>query len=196
LTNVPAGNQTVTASLADYYDTGVGNTSIVVVNGGIYSAGTLVLSKIAGSSVFLSKLTPESSDYKVQTVYLSDSPYSNALVRKTPGGGAPFMSPTTAIYKLDKKYARFSCTVGGLERKLSTLEMVFRVYGDGELLYESPNLKPSPTVMDDREGHLVDINLDVSAVNTLKLEVSTVKVYWVTGDYAWYNPTLTRKDTL
>jgi|GEM_PF-2950144 len=192
LRQVPTGSQTVSATLSGYYDTGAGNKNIQVSNGGTYSAGTLILSKLTGDTVMLSTLVPQSSDYEVATVSWVDivnnkpvtTVYKDSLVRKTPGGGAPFMSPTTALYWLGGSYTRFHSMIAGLQDKTSTLEMVFRVYGDGKRLFESGKLKP---------GLKSVLDVDVTGVSVLKLEVSTVNVNWVTGDYAWYNPMLTVK---
>ena len=189
LQQVPAGMQIVSVALSGYFDTGVGNRFITVTDGGNFSAGTFVMSKLATESVFLSDLIPQSSDYEVKTVSWVDivnnkpvrTDYVNSLVRKTPSGGAPFMSPTTALYWLGGSYSRFHSMIAGLQDKTSTLEMVFRVYGDDRLLFESDKLKP---------GLKSVLDVDVTGVSVLKLEVSTVKVYWVTGDYAWYDPTL------
>jgi hypothetical protein len=189
---VPSGKQTVSIAYSGYYDTGIGNRYITVTDGGNFDAGTFVMSKLTTDNVFLSLLIPQSSDYEKTTVSWVDivnkkpvkTDYKNSLVRKTPAGGVPFMSPTTALYWLGGSYSRFHSMIAGLQDKTSTLEMVFRVYGDGKLLFESDKLKP---------GLKSVLDVDVTGVSVLKLEVSTVKVYWVTGDYAWYDPTLTAK---
>lgn len=183
LDNVPAGDQTVSATLSGYFDTGAGNKSIHVGDGGTYSAGTLILAKLVGSNVLLYQLTPHTTDYQVHEVLLGGKIYTYSLKCYNQ---AEYTAPATASYKIDQHYSRFQSVVGGIDDSGDVDEMVFKVYGDGILLYTSGNLKP---------GIVESIDIDISTVGTLKLEVWAAKINTYTGVYAWGDPKLTVKAT-
>jgi hypothetical protein len=88
-------------------------------------------------------------------------------------------APSEVVFDLGGKVKRFSCLVGPDKSGGATDHIVFKVYGDGKKLFESPGLKgilkPLP------------VDLNVSGVKTLTLRMDTFYPGdgWAHGD--WLN---------
>ena len=74
-------------------------------------------------------------------------------------------APSEIVFALDGKVRRFSCQIGPDQSGGASDTIVFKVFGDGRNLFESPVM---------RQGMVLPVNLDVTGVKELSLRVNYV----------------------
>ncbi|MEN6520052.1 MAG: NPCBM/NEW2 domain-containing protein [Armatimonadota bacterium] len=165
INDVSAGTQTVSASLAGYFNDGRGSASVQVVDKNTTSGSSLILVPTSNGEVFIWHLAASSSDYdsNPQQKQLGGTIYYDSLFRN---GGWIFDDYLEAIYSLGRRYSRFKATIGVADDESDlTSHLVFKVIGDGNTLYQSEPLKV---------GMIDNVDVDVSNVLTLQLQVYCV----------------------
>lgn len=185
LGGVSVGTQVVSATLAGYFNDGRGSASVVVVKDQtVYLSGDLVLVPTVGGEVYLRSLKESSSDFDTYAPQqqLGGTVYFNCLATYS---GSWWWGKDTleAIYSLGRRYNRFKATVGVSDTESDlAAEVIFKVIGDGNVLYQSNRLKV---------GKVEAIDVDVSTVLTLQLQVTRI------GDVypavVWADPRVTTK---
>ena len=182
LQNVTPGVQIVSVSLAGYYNDGRGSASVTVVSGQVaYPAVHLVLVPTVNGEVYLRSLQASSNDYHGGAQQrLGGTVYFNCLAGESYWWGGDTLQ---AIYSLGRRYSRFKSQVGVADTESDlNAEVIFKVIGDGAVLYQSDQLKV---------GRVETIDVDVSNVLTLQLQVTGI------GDarpaVVWGDPRVTTK---
>ena len=168
LQNVAVGTQVVSASLAGYYNDGRGSASVTVVTGQVaYPAHDLVLVATLNGEVYLRSLQASSSDFTgdpQQT--LGGTVYFNSVAGEAWHWGWTTPDTLQAIYSLGRRYSQFKSQVGVSDTESDlNAEVIFKVIGDGTVLYQSKRLKV---------GIVETVNIDVSNVLTLQVQVVRV----------------------
>lgn len=181
LEGVPVGTQTISASLTGYFDDGRGSASILVVEGQTgYLQDDLVLVATVGGEVYLRSLQASSSDfYEDAQQRLGGVVYFHCLASDRWWSG----DTEEAIYSLGRRYGRFKSQIGVSDTESDlTAEVIFRVIGDGNILYQSQRLKV---------GRIATIDVDVTNILTLQLQVT--KIGDVSPSVVWGDPRVTTK---
>ena len=136
-------------------------------------------SALAGVTVYLNNLEPVADDgyggYKVSPVQINGESYSSSL-RGLAGLPVSENNQVWSEYNLGRKYEKFHGVVGIDDRAAdSNTKAQFRIYGDSELLFESPvkGAGTEPTAFD------VDIK------NVLRLKIETT---WISGNIGAEGP--------
>jgi len=166
LKDVSTGAQTVSVSLNGYFNDGRGSASVQVVAENSARVSDLVLVPTSNGEVFIWHLKASNSDYKspVQK-QLCGTIYFESLWTKI-DFWVGIKDPSVAVYAIGRRYSKFKATVGVAddERNLNS-QVVFKVIGDGNTLYQSQPLKV---------GAIENIDVDVSSVLTFQLQVHQV----------------------
>ena len=99
------------------------------------------------------------------TVNRNENSQGNAIVLggATYSQGLGVLANSSASFALNEQYSRFESTIG-VNGSSSPSSVIFSVYGDGNLLYQSPTMNLA--------SGAVPIDVNVSGVTTLKLVVS------------------------
>lgn len=183
--NASVGTQTISASLVGYFNDGRGSASIQIVAGSNTNVSDLILVPTSNGEVFIWHLKASSSDYSApKQKQLGGTIYYDSLLAY--GWNYSENNPAEAIYSLGRRYSRFKATVGVADDNsdLNT-QVVFKVVGDGNTLYQSGPLKV---------GVIDNVDVDVSNVLTLQLKVAHIaNTGDRTPDTIWGNARLSTK---
>lgn len=182
LVNVPAGQQTVEASLTGYFNDGRGNRTVDVVADRETWVDSLVLTATTSGSVLLWHLQASSSQYDSPRQISLDGRVFNSALLCDLGWNPDGM----ATYAIGRNYNRFQSQVGVIDTEGDLeAQVVFTVLGDGAPLFESPK---------QQVGRAATVDVDVSSVLILQLRATYIQD---TGRHrpkvAWGDPRLTPK---
>jgi len=132
------------------------------------------IKKANRNSIYLADLSPKlitnfyaickeqigiKQDAQGKPININDTIYENGIMLHAPSKGVGEL-----VYDLNGKYKLFNAVLLGAREKSS---VIFKIYGDCEELYVSPVIT--------YEMEPVDLSLDISDVNELKIELDKEK---------------------
>jgi hypothetical protein len=105
------------------------------------------------------------------------------LQKKVYNKGLYAHSPASYIFNLERKWKTFSATIGIRDNAHIEGSAIFKVFGDGKLLFESPVL---------RVNEKDEFKVDISNIKTLKLQTIGSKGHVNNSWAIWVDPIIER----